>query len=83
MTRRWYLRFLLLVVLAGFAVVVAAGSASAASCRSNCVDLSVSVSDGVSSLVPGGPVAYVVSVRNGGPSTRSSSTLSSERDSTS
>ena len=75
MTRRWYLRFLLLVVLAGFAVVVAAGSASAASCRSNCVDLSVSVSDGVSSLVPGGPVAYVVSVRNGGPSTVSSVVL--------
>ncbi len=58
--------------------LVLAGSAAAGTttvCRGSCVDLSVSISDAVSSLVPGGPVVYVVTVRNSGPSSVSSVTL--------
>ena len=76
MIRRWCL--LLPFVLVAFVFVVpvgAAGASVSAVCRSSCVDLSVSVSDGVGALVPGGPVAYVVSVRNAGPSTVSSVVL--------
>ena len=79
MTRRWYLP--LLPALAALALLAPVGTAAAAhaslsaTCRSGCVDLSVSVSDGVSSLVPGGPVGYVVSVRNAGPSTVTSVVL--------
>ena len=79
MTRRRYL--LLPLVLATLVLVAPVGTAAAAgasvsvACRSSCVDLSVSVSDGVGALVPGGPVAYLVSVRNAGPSTVTSLVL--------
>ncbi len=41
---------------------------TASVCRVGCVDLSVGVSDGVGSLVPGRAVVYLVTVRNAGPS---------------
>ena len=69
------------VMAALLAALVVAGSAGAAGlhagtvCRGSCVDLSVTVSDGVSSAVPGGATVYLVTVRNAGPSSLSSLTL--------
>ncbi len=45
--------------------VSSSASAAPAPCRASCADLSVSVSDVVSSIVPGRAVAYVVTVRSG------------------
>ena len=69
------------VTAALLAALLGTGSASAAGlradtvCRGSCVDLSVTVTDGVSSLAPGGATAYLVTVRNAGPSTVTSVTL--------
>jgi uncharacterized repeat protein (TIGR01451 family) len=53
----------------------AASSQAQATCRGTCVDLSVSETDAVSSVVPGRATGYVVTVRNTGPSTVTSLSL--------
>ncbi len=50
-------------------------SAAPAPCRGTCADLSVNVTDIVSSVVPGHVVAYAVTLRNNGPSTVGSVSL--------
>jgi uncharacterized repeat protein (TIGR01451 family) len=55
--------------------VTATASAAPAPCRGSCADLSVGVNDLVSSVVPGHVTIYAVTVRNGGPSTVGSVSL--------
>jgi uncharacterized repeat protein (TIGR01451 family) len=56
--------------------VLLLGPAGPASAKATGADLSVSLTDGVASVVPGTGVAYVVSVRDNGPATVSSLSLS-------
>jgi uncharacterized repeat protein (TIGR01451 family) len=71
---RWLTAGLVVVSLAAFALA-GSGAKAATVCRGSCVDLSVSVSDGVAAVVPGGAAIYLVTVRNAGPSSINSLSL--------